>query len=179
MDENYRPIQGTLCYLRNNGRVLFIQRGGGNEDIHHGYFVVPGGRTECFRPAARCERGIDAILREFKQETGLDLVKPRLRAIVTFFNLGRKFGEVQDPEDYKVEVYEASEFHGELKAVSDSKKNKRLIWVDEDKIPSLNMSDGDRRLYGLLVENSDGIFEVLVKNKEGDKLEKFEVTRVA
>ena len=179
MGENYNPIQATLCYLRYNGKVLFIQRGGGSGDIHDGYFVVPGGRTECSRPEIKCERGIDGISREFEEETGLRVIKPRLRAIVTFFNLGRKFGEIVDPEDYKVEVYEASEFTGELKSMSDSKKNKRLVWVDEEKISELNMSEGDRKLYDLLVKNPEGVFEILVKSKEGDKLERFDVARVA
>jgi 8-oxo-dGTP diphosphatase len=178
MTEEYMPIQATLCYLRKDGKILFVQRGGGNKDIHDGFFVVPGGRTECSRQEIRCERGIDCIVREFEDETGLKLIKPRLRAIATFFNLGRSFGENANHPDYKVEIYESFDSRGKLNLASDSNKNKRLLWVDEKDFGELNMSEGDRRIYDLLVKNSKGIFEVLVKYKNGNELEWFKFDKV-
>ena len=94
----------TLCYLKVNDKILFLCRNRIASDIHSGLYVTPGGQTE------KGERGIDCVLREFEQETGLKLVNPRLKAIVTFYNEGRVMGDKLSPEDWCVEVYTACEF---------------------------------------------------------------------
>lgn len=79
-------INATLCYLREGGKTLFLYRNKGEKDIHNGLYVAPGGKTE---PG---ERGIDCIMREFLEETGLTLKDPRLRQVITFHNKGRVMG---------------------------------------------------------------------------------------
>lgn len=136
-------------------------------DIHSGLYVVPGGQTE------RGERGVDCVVREFEQETGLTLVNPRLRAIVTFYNEGRLLGGRLNPDDWCVEVYTANSFTGSLKPES---PQQLPIWVDSSNIPNLKMHEGDRRILELL--NMEGVYETIVRY-EGTKLTTFESRRVA
>ncbi len=176
--EYYTPIQGTLCYLFCNGKVLFIHRGEGLEDIHNGFFVPPGGTTMAIRERSFFERGIDCAKREIKEETGLMVRNPRLRAIVTFNNLGRSLGLKVDPPDWKVEVYEATEYTGELIA-EEGKKNSKPVWVREDQIGEVNMSAGDRELYEFLRKNKEGVFEIAIKYRTENELDYFRVAKVA
>lgn len=155
-------INATMCLLRDEGRTLFIYRNSKEGDIHKGYYVLPGGQTE------RGERGIDCILREFKEETNLRLLEPRLRAIVTFYNKGRVLGGKKDPEDWCVEVYEADKFEGELKAESPDAKP---VWVKDSDLEKLAMHQGDRKIFELLKQ--EGTFEVLVQYQNQDLI-KFE-----
>ncbi|MDO8460385.1 MAG: NUDIX domain-containing protein [Nanoarchaeota archaeon] len=61
-------INATMCFLKDKEKILFIYRNKGDNDIHNGRYVPPGGKTE------RGERGIDCIKREFKEEVGLSLL---------------------------------------------------------------------------------------------------------
>jgi len=159
-------INATACYLRDGENVLLLNRNKGNEDIHNGLYVAPGGQTE------RGERGIDCMLREFEEETGLKLLDPKLRAIVTFFNQGRILGGKENPEDWCVEFYEANKFWGELKA-----ENPKAIpmWIPKSELSNLRMHEGDRRIIELLRE--DGIYEVITQYS-GEKLTRFDSRRV-
>jgi hypothetical protein len=87
-------INATMCFLRNKQKTLLLYRNKGEGDIHHGWYVPPGGRTE------RGERGIDCMVREFREETGLILINPKLRVIATFYNQGRILGGKENPEEY-------------------------------------------------------------------------------
>ena len=156
-----------MCYLRVDDKTLFLCRNRIFSDIHSGLYVVPGGQTE------RGERGIDCVVREFEQETGLNIINPRLKAIVTFYNEGRIMGDKLSPEDWCVEVYTASKYAGVLKPES---PDQIPIWVQKSDISSIKMHEGDRKILELLDE--EGVLEVLVKY-EGKKLTQFDKLRVA
>jgi 8-oxo-dGTP diphosphatase len=159
-------ISGTMCFLKGYEHTLFIYRNRGKNDIHQGYYVPPGGHLE------RGERSIDNILREFREETGLILLDPRLRAIVTFYNKGRILGGQKDPEDWRVDVYDAHSFKGKWKKED---KRDKLVWIENSKIPRLKMYDGDKKLFELLEQQ--GVFEVIIKYSK-EKLAKFDWKRV-
>jgi|SRR3989344_1427377 len=163
-------INATICFLRDGDLTLLLDRIPGKGDLHHGFYVPPGGKTK------EGERGIDCILREFEEETGLTLIEPRLRAIVTFYNKDRVLGDKKDPEDWLVEVYEAKEYTGELKGES---PKARPMWINESDFKDKEMHEGDRRLIKFLYdEEKEGVFEVLVKYN-GTRVERFESVRVA
>ena len=159
-------MNATMCFLRNNDRTLLLYRNKGEGDIHHNYYVPPGGRTE------RGERGIDCIIREFKEETGLTLINPRLRVIATFYNQGRILGGKENPEDWCVEVYEAREFKGELiEEHPEAKPN----WISDSNLANVRMYQGDRRILELI--SQEGVFEV-VTQYDKEELVRFESQRV-
>lgn len=163
-------INGTICFLRNSGLTLLLYRIPGEADLHHGFYVPPGGKTK------EGERGLDCIVREFREETGLTLIEPKLRAIVTFDNRGRILGGKENPEDWLVEVYEASNYNGELRGENPKAKP---FWVSESDFPTTNMHEGDIRLIDFLYnQEREGVFEILVKHS-GVKLERFEYKRIA
>ena len=159
-------INATMAYLRRNNKTLLLLRNDGPKDRHQGYYVPPGGRFE------RNERGVDCILREYEEETGLTLVEPRLKALTTFFNRGRKLGGEMDSEDWQVEVYAADSFKGKLRP---EKENSPPIWVSDSKIDSVNMYPGDRMIMELLKIN--GIWEVITEYR-GEEMIRFDSKRV-
>lgn len=132
--------------------------------------MPPGGKIK------EGESGIDCVIREFREETGLVLKNPKLRAIVTFYNKDRVLGDKKDSEDWLVEVYEANSYTGELKGES---LKARPMWINDSDFKNREMHEGDRRLIDFLYyEEKEGVFEVLVKYN-GIRLEKFEQRRVA
>jgi len=74
-----RIITGSLCYLVRDGRVLLIQR---RNPPHIGLWSPPGGKMN---PG---ETPQDCVRREFREETGLTLRDPELRAVTTVLHTG-------------------------------------------------------------------------------------------
>ena len=150
-----------------NEKTLFLYRNKGEGDIHHGWYVPPGGKTE------RDERGVDCIVREFKEETGLELVNPKLRVIATFYNQNRVLGGKENPEDWQGEVYEEREVKGELKEEGPKAKPS---WINDSALENIRMYPGDRKILELLAQ--EGVFEVLVQYDK-EKLVRFGYQKVA
>lgn len=159
-------INATMCFLRNNPETLLLYRNKGEGDIHNGWYVPPGGRTE------RGERGIDCMVREFMEETGLTLINPKLRVIATFYNQGRILGGKESPEDWCVEVYEAREFDGKLK---EEHPKAKPSWIKDADLINIRMYPGDRRILELL--SQEGVYEVLTQYDKEDLI-RFESQRV-
>jgi 8-oxo-dGTP diphosphatase len=145
-------INATMCFLESKGRTLFLYRHNGKNDIHNGFYVPPGGRTE------RNETGLDCILREYPEESGLILKEPKLRILATFYNKGRHLGGDKKPDDWIVNVYTANKYSGTLKK---EKPNAEPIWVPNREIKKINMYSGDRGIMNLLKKK--GIFEVILQ----------------
>jgi 8-oxo-dGTP diphosphatase len=161
-------INATMCFLKNNRETLLLYRNRGEEDLHNGWYVPPGGRTE------RGERGIDCILREFREETGLTLINPKLRIIATFYNQGRSFaGAKENPDDWCVEVYEARKFQGEL---TEEHPKAKPIWIKDNDLVNRKIYPGDKKIMELL--NQEGVFEVLTQYDK-ENLVRFESNRVS
>lgn len=158
---------GTACFLTSEGQTLFLLRNRGKEDIHQGYYVAPGGTLE------DGERSIDCIIREFEEETGLRLLDPRLRVIATFFNRGRILNGKENPEDWRVEFYEASACDGELR--TENPKD-RLVWVSNSLIPGPRMYSGDGKIFDL-IRQQKGVFEIILQYSK-EELTRFDCKRV-
>ncbi|MBI2124258.1 NUDIX domain-containing protein [Candidatus Pacearchaeota archaeon] len=157
-------INGTMCFLRNRGKTLFLYRNGGEGDIHNGWYVPPGGRLE------RGERSIDCVLREFDEETGLKLINPKLRVIATFYNKGRILGGDKNQEDWRVEVYEANNFTGKLE---EEHPKAKPVWVRD--LTEIRMYPGDRKIFDLL--DQKGVWEAILQYRKED-LARFNCKRV-
>lgn len=97
----------TLCLVYDGDKILVQNR---VKDDWKG-IVLPGGHVE------KEEAFTDAIIREIKEETNLDIYNPKL--------VGTK--QFQDEEDkrYIVFLYRTNEFEGELK----SSEEGEMMWA--------------------------------------------------
>lgn len=117
----------TSCYIKKDSKMLMLHRIKKENDVHWNKWVGLGGKLE------KGESPEDCIIREVYEESGLKIQNPSLKGILTFPSF-------KDGEDWIVFLYTASEFTGEL---IDSPEGV-LKWVGEDRIPDLNLWEGDR-----------------------------------
>lgn len=122
-------INATLVYVkdRKNKKTLMLHRVKKNSDIHEGKWNGVGGKFE------GCESPEECAIRETKEETGLDVSKPKFKGILTF----PKF---LFDDDWIVFVYEFEKFSGELIECNEG----NLEWIDDSKILDLNLWEGDK-----------------------------------
>lgn len=96
-------------------------------DIHIDKWNGLGGHMEQGETPEEC------IIREVHEESGLYLNNPRLRGILTF----PLFDGTVDEYTF---LFTADDFSGEI---TDSPEG-RLEWIDDDKVLTLNLWEGDR-----------------------------------
>lgn len=145
----------TLCYVRSNGKTLMLHRNKKANDTHKGKHNGLGGK---FEPGETPE---DCVIREVYEESGLTIKSPKLKGFLTFPNFAKG-------EDWYVFVFVATEFSGQL---IDSPEGD-LLWVDDDKLLSLNLWEGDQKFIPWL---SEGKMFSAKFNYVGGKLESHSV----
>ncbi len=125
--------QTTLCYLKQNGRVLMLHRVKKEEDENAGKWIGIGGHFE------EGESPEDCVCREFLEETGLTLTDYRYRGLVTFVSdtWGTEY----------MHLFTATAASGTL---CDDCDEGELCWVEEDALASLPMWAGDAVFFDLL-----------------------------
>lgn len=117
----------TLVYVKRPGQTLMIHRIKKAADMHAGKWNGLGGKLEPGESPEEC------AVREVCEESGLRIVRPELRGVLTFpaFRAG---------EDWYAFVFTARTFTGEL---TDSPEGV-LAWIDDDRLLSLTLWEGDR-----------------------------------
>ena len=98
----------------------------------------------------------DCLLREVKEETGLELTSYQFRGIVTFRS-------DEWPDEYMC-LYTADRYTGNIGNCDEGE----LVWVEKEKIMDLNIWEGDKIFLKLLMENQP--FFSLKLEYKGDKL---------
>lgn len=117
---------GTLVYLHRGGKTLMLHRIKKEQDYHEGKWNGLGGKLDPGETPEEC------AIREVKEESGLDLVDPRLRGIITF----PMFDGV---DDWYVYAFTGTDFSGSL---IDSPEGE-LAWIDDENLLDLNLWEGD------------------------------------
>lgn len=121
----------TLCYVRDQahepGRTLMLHRIKKANDMHAGKWNGLGGKLEVGETPEEC------AIREVLEESGLRMIDPVLRGIITFPQFSKN-------EDWYAFIFVATQYTGEL---IDSNEG-ILAWVDNDKLYDLNLWPGDR-----------------------------------
>jgi len=118
----------TLCYIRNDkNQTLMMHRVKKLHDMHEGKWNGLGGKFEIDETPEEC------VIREIYEESGLTLITPTLKGIITF----PAFDGI---ETWMVFVFTANKFEGEL--IESNEGN--LKWIDNDKLFDLNLWDGDK-----------------------------------
>lgn len=120
----------TLCYIKQNGRTLMIHRVKKENDIHQGKWNGLGGKLEQGESPEQC------IIREVKEESGLDILSPRYHGLLIFADF--------KSDDWYVWVFTADNFTGEL--LLDSLEG-NLHWIDDDKVEKLNLWPSDQVFF--------------------------------
>ena len=134
----------TLCYVRSGGQTLMLHRVKKENDMHAGKWNGLGGKLESGETPEAC------AIREVEEESGLTMLNPILRGILTFpaFPTGRSTESASEPsrvydstsDDWYTFVFVAHSFTGTL---IDSNEGV-LAWIDDDKLFNLDLWAGDR-----------------------------------
>jgi 8-oxo-dGTP diphosphatase len=143
-------ILATLCYLKRDGKTLMVHRNKKPNDIHEGKWNGLGGKFEAGETPEEC------IKREVQEEAGYIIQNPRLHGLLLFTNF--------KGNDWYVFVFTAVEFTGELSA---SSPEGRLDWVDDDRLPSLNLWESDHIFFPWI---ESGTFFSAKFEYDGDKM---------
>ena len=119
-------------------------------DLNRDKWVGIGGHFEADETPEEC------LLREVREETGLELTDYRLRGIITFIS-------DRCPTEYMF-LYTASGYTGEISTCDEG----ILEWVEKNMVYSLPIWEGDKIFFKLLEDETD--FFTLKLRYEGDKL---------
>lgn len=149
-------ILATLCYIKHNGQTLMVYRNKKPNDMHAGKWNGLGGK---FDPGESPE---ECIIREVREESGLEIHKPRMHGLLMFPDFKN--------DDWYVFVFTASDFSGELIANSPEGV---LEWVPDEKLTSLNLWESDQIFFPWL-ERDDFFSAKFIYN--GDEMQTYEVT---
>lgn len=125
----------TLCYIEKDGSYLMLHRTKKKNDVNEGKWIGIGGK---FLPGETSE---ECLIREAKEETGLDLISYKLKGIVTFLS------DIYDDEE--MYLYVCDEFSGELSQCDEGE----LKWIKKEAVSLLNLWEGDRIFLKLLSDN--------------------------
>lgn len=117
----------TLCYLKEDGRTLMIHRIRKANDMHLGKWNGLGGKLNPGETPEEC------VTREVYEESGLEIVNPLLKGILTFPKFAKN-------EDWYAFVFVVYKFQGQL---VDSKEGD-LAWIEDERLLDLNLWEGDR-----------------------------------
>jgi 8-oxo-dGTP diphosphatase len=145
LDRSGREMEmklATLCYIEKDGKYLMLHRTKKKNDMRKDLWVGLGGKFEAG------ESPEDCVIREVYEESGLEIVNPKLRGVMTFpsdFN----------NEDWYVFLFTATEFTGEIKPC----KEGELVWVEKNNLENIPMHEGDR-YFTKWMQESNGIFSV-------------------
>ena len=140
----------TLCYIEKENKYLMLHRTSKKKDGNKDKWIGVGGHFEKGESPEEC------LLREVKEETGLELTSYQFRGIVTFIS-------DEWPDEYMC-LYTAVRYTGDIGNCDEGE----LVWVEKGKIMDLNIWEGDKIFLKLLTENQP--FFSLKLEYKGDKL---------
>lgn len=167
----------TLCYIEQDDRYLMLHRVKKKQDVNQDKWIGIGGHFEAGESPEEC------LLREVREETGLQLTSWRFRGIVTFTFQNPQSavsgqsmcaagngkvvqdGIIQSDMEYMC-LYTADGFKGTLTDCEEG----TLEWVEKSEISKLPIWEGDRIFFHLLEINHP--FFSLKLDYRGERLER-------
>ena len=128
--ERIAHLNSTVCYLKKDNKVLMIKfsKKWGN------VYAPPGGKFE------KGESPLDCIIREFKEETGLTLVNPKLQGISYW----------QDSFEGIIFVYTAEDYEGKQILTSEEGN---LEWIKIEELITIKQFEQNEKFTPYLFKN--------------------------
>lgn len=139
----------VMIYLEKDNQYLMLYRNKKKKDINKNKYIGVGGHVE------KGETSDEAVVREVKEETGLDLLSFNKRGLVYF---------VLNGYEEEMYIYTSLDFKGELIECNEGE----LSWIDKDNVISLPIWEGDKYFLKHLLED-EKYFEMRLVY-ENDKL---------
>ncbi|MCI7181192.1 MAG: 8-oxo-dGTP diphosphatase [Schaedlerella sp.] len=140
----------TLCYIEKDDKYLMLHRVKKKNDLNHDKWIGIGGKFEKDETPEEC------LLREAREETGLELTDYRFRGIVVFIS--------NEWETEYMHLFTADGYTGEVKECNEGE----LVWIPKKEVMNLKLWEGDKIFFRLLEEDK-GFFTLKLRY-EGDEL---------
>ncbi|MBP1947928.1 NUDIX hydrolase [Virgibacillus litoralis] len=118
----------TNCILLDKEKVLLLKK------PRRGWYAIPGGKME------QGESIKESVVREYQEETELQLIKPSLAGAFTF----SVFNDNSVVHEWMMFTFICKDFTGEL---TEHCNEGELEWVALDNIKYLPMAEGDRKIF--------------------------------
>ena len=144
------PRLTTLCYIEKDGCYLILHRTKKQHDENGDKWIGVGGKFEYGESPEEC------VMREVKEETGLTMLDPRFRGLVTFVS-----------DEWGVEymhLFTCTKFAGTLTDCDEGE----IVWLPKEELLTKKLWEGDKLFLRALDERDD--FFTLKLRYEGEKL---------
>jgi ADP-ribose pyrophosphatase YjhB (NUDIX family) len=127
-----QPVVGVGIVIVNDGKIVLIKRG---NEPGKGKWSIPGGLVELG------EHITQAVIREAKEETCLDVINPRLVDVVDNVDID---GDGKIKYHYVIVDYLVQVVGGDIAAASDAEE---LRWVPFDEVESYILTASFREFF--------------------------------
>lgn len=131
----------NLCLVHRGGLLLLQNRV--KEDWKG--LALPGGHVE---PG---ESIVESVIREMREETGLEIKNPRLCGIKQFPIDGGR---------YLVFLFETEEFEGELR----SSEEGQMVWIQRDELPAYRTVEALDTLLDVMLDPALTEFQYIIED---------------
>lgn len=139
----------VLCLIHHETQYLLQNR----KKADWKGLTLPGGHIE------KNESIVDAVIREMKEETGLEIRNPKLCGIKQFpIENGR----------YIVFLFQTDEFSGEVQSSAEGE----MLWVNKADLPKLDTVDDLPELLRVITDNNLTEFQYVIENDKWNILMK-------
>ena len=127
-------------YEGKDEKYLMLHRTKKENDINKDKWIGVGGHAEGNESPEEC------LLREVKEETGLELLSYKFRGLITFVS--------DDCEPEMMCLFTSDDFRGEIITCDEGE----LEWVSKTEVPKLPTWEGDAIFLKLLLDNEERFF---------------------
>ncbi|UOR11724.1 8-oxo-dGTP diphosphatase [Halobacillus amylolyticus] len=131
------------CILRIDNQVLMLKK------PRRGWYVAPGGKMEAG------ENIKDSVVREFKEETGLQIKDPKLKGSFTFIMREQD----KTVQEWMMFTFHTTDYQGELLEVSEEGQ---LEWVAVEEVLNKPMAEGDRYIFKHILSSEEQVYGTFV-----------------
>ena len=118
----------TNCIVIHNEHALLLKK------PRRGWYAIPGGKME------QGESIKEAVVREYREETALQLQDPELAGTFTF-SIYKEEAVIQE---WMMFTFVCNQYEGQLASFC---KEGELEWIPLHQISSLPMAEGDRQIF--------------------------------